>query len=220
MALRYQGTIWGSTNTDISTDVVVGDFSSSTAKTGLPVNASRTKVLDVCADDGGDVLAVGSAVRAVRQRLLLTATHTGNVSAFGGQRQVKITGDVSGVTGNIAGGWDLLEGSAAASVGVAAAATYSMVDFPAGSVIAASGILAGHQIGAYSLGGTHTGKAACINMPNPANGTWDYGMIFGDTTGATAANTHTIDSHALAFIIKVRVGDVDGFIPVLAAVPA
>jgi hypothetical protein len=220
MALRFQGTVWGSTNTELGADVIIGDFSSSTAKVGRVLNSSRTKILDVCADDAGELLAVGSAVRTVRQRFLLTAAHTGNVSAFGGQRQVKITSDVSGVTGNIAGGWDLCEGSATATVGAAVAATYSMVDFPAGAVIASAGVLAGHQIGAYSLSCTHTGKAACAHYPNPVSGTWDYGFIWGSATGATAANTHSIDGHALMGIVNVRIGTVDGFIPVLAAVPS
>jgi hypothetical protein len=44
---------------------------------------------------------------------------------------------------------------------------------------------------------------------------------FAAATGDTAvANTHSIDSHALAFIIKSKHNGVDGYIPAFAVVPA
>jgi hypothetical protein len=214
--VRFQGTTWGSTNTDVGADVIIGDWSSSTAGIGLPLNTGRTKILDVCCDDAGGALSA-TAYRAVRARTLITAAKSGDFSCYGLQGHLKNTAaDTS--TGNKAGLWGYYEAGTAATIAANSAGVYAMIDAPTGSTI--GGTVGAIQLSSNDLGGTHTGKAACIHSPNPVAGTWDYAWIFGDTTGATTANTHSIDSHALNFLIKVRIGATAGYIPVFADIPA
>ncbi len=50
---------------------------------------------------------------------------------------------------------------------------------------------------------------------------FEYLLNFAGATGDTAvANTHSIDSHALAFIAKCKHNGVDGYLPFFAAVPS
>jgi hypothetical protein len=216
MSLKVNDTVIEQTNNDAGYVMSIGEFSSTAVVARNALKTTRTKLLDVCADDAGTALSA-TAYRAARGRFLVTAAKSGDYSAFGVQGHYKNTAaDTS--TGNKAGVWGYYEAGAAATIAANSAGVYAMLDAPTGATI--GGTVGALQCCSNDLGGTHTGKAACIHCPNPVAGTWDYALVFGDTTGATTANTHSIDSHALAFVIKVRVGTVDGFVPVFAAAPA
>jgi hypothetical protein len=216
MSLRHEGNYWSATDNEAGADVIVGTWSSATAGIGKAVTSSRTKIVDICADDNGSALSA-TAYRATRSRMLVTAAKSGDYSGFGLQGHYKNTAaDTS--TGNKAGLWGYYEAGSAATVAANSAGVYAMIDVPSGGTI--GGTIGGLQVCSNDLGGTHTGKAACIHMPNPVSGTWDFAMIFGDATGATVANTHSIDGHALNFLINVRVGNTVGYVPILAAVPS
>jgi hypothetical protein len=216
MSLRHEGNYWSATDNEAGADLIIGTWSSATAGFGKAVTANRTKILDVCADDNGSVLSA-TAYRATRSRMLITAAKSGDYSGFGLQGHYKNTAaDTS--TGNKAGLWGYYEAGSAATVAANSAGVYAMIDVPSGGTI--GGNVGALQCCSNDLGGTHTGKAACIHCPNPVSGTWDYALIFGSATGATAANTHSIDSHALAFVIKIMVGSTDAYIPAFAAVPS
>ena len=216
MSLKVNDTVIEQTNNEAGYCMSIGEFSSTAVVARNMLKSTRTKLLDVCADDGGAALSA-TAYRAMRGRLLITAAQSGDCSQFGVQGHLKNTAaDTS--SGNKAGVWGYYEAGAAATIAANSAGVYAMLDAPTGATI--GGTVGALQCCSNDLGGTHTGKAACIHCPNPVAGTWDYALVFGDTTGATTANTHSIDSHALAFVIKVRVGAVDGFVPVFAAAPA
>lgn len=184
----------------------IGIFSSATASGssatyGKTLSSSITKAFDVCADDGGTALTAG-AYRAVRNRLLLTAAvSAGDISAYGHQGQLKITADESAATGILGGEWGYVELASGGNVNVAGGIV-AHVDCPSGATI--TGVLAGLIIKTNDLGGTHTGKASMVYMPNEGAGSWDYCLDFATGVAVAAANTHTIDSHALAFIVKCR----------------
>jgi hypothetical protein len=220
MSLRFEGNFWSTSDNSVGYDVSIGTFSSATAGIGKTVSSTKTKALDVCVDNNGETLPSGTPVRAIRARALVTATQTGEAVAYGSQSQCKVTGDVSAATGFFAGCWSYLETVSGATLGDKSAGLCAMLDLPSGATIAASAYVAGLMISSYDLGGTHTGKASAIYVTTPRAGTWDYGMVFGATSGCTVANTHSIDSHALNQLIKVNIGGTDGFIPVFAAAPA
>jgi hypothetical protein len=218
--LQYGGTVWlPSDSTSIGCDVSIGSWNSSTAGYGkrLYYNSStdsKTKVLDVLADDAGAVLPVGQAFRASRARMLLTAVHTGDVSIFGNQRHIKVTSNISGVTGHVAGGWDYLECSSTATVGGAASGGYSMIDLPTSAVIAASSVISAHKFCSNTLGGTHTGKAAVLKFATPVAGAFDFGLCVGTNAGY-AASTASIGTSVGRIAVCDEAGTALGYIPVV-----
>lgn len=62
---------------------------------------------------------------------------------------------------------------------------------------------------------------AVLKISHTSTNGWNYLFHFAGATGDTAvANTHSIDSHALAFIAKAKLNDTDGYLPFFAAVPS
>jgi hypothetical protein len=180
--VRVNGTSWDGAD-DGTSDVIIGKWESTyVTGSGNVLRSSNTKAMDVCADDGGVVIATGTSARTVRQRLLLSAAHTGDLSLFAGQRHVKVTSDISGVTAHIAGGWDYLECSATATIG-SVAASYHMLDLPTSAVIAASKVASCIKTGSNTLGGTHTGVAAVFHAEAPITGAFDAFLAVGSNTG-------------------------------------
>lgn len=218
MALKLKGNFWEATDNAVGYDLTIGVWASAAAGSGIALSSAKTKAVDVCCDDGGAALSA-TAYRAIRSRMLLTAAQSGDCSPYGIQGHLKNTA-ADTTTGNKAGVWGYYEAASGATVATNSAGVNAMIDVPSGATIAASAVVAAIQCTSNDLGGTHTGKAACIHAPNPVAGTWDYLAVLGSATGASAANTHSIDSHALNFILKVRVGTTDGYIPVFADVPA
>lgn len=216
MALKFQGNCMVPTDNEVGYDVTVGVFSSSTAGYGKKLSSVKTKSLDVCCDDGGAALSATS-YRAIRGRMLLTAAQSGDVSIYGVQGHLKNkAADTS--TGNKGGLWGYYEAISGATVAANSCGIYGMIDVPSGATI--GGTIGAVMACSNDLGGTHTGKVAAFHIPNPVAGTFDFANIYGDTTGCTVANTHSIDGHALAFLEYVRVGNTTCYRPLFAAVPS
>jgi len=210
--LRFQGTTWGSGNTDPGYDVEIGTWSSATAGVGRPINSSRTKILDVCCDDNGAALSATS-YRAIRGRTLLTAAQSGDLSVFGVQGHLKNTAaDTS--TGNKGGVWGYYEAGSASHIATHSCGVYGMIDIPSGAHLATGCVASAFLASSNDLGGTTDGVTACVHCPNPVAGTWDFFAVFGDTSGATAAGgagTCTVTGGWVK--IAVRVGATTYYIP-------
>lgn len=208
--------------------LAIGTFSSATAGSGIVLSAAVTAAARIYADDGGAKLAAGEKRVAITRFLYATADTDATdqtMSAHVGQVKVAanltIGGNLAGLCGylEVAAGSTLIGGRAAqASV---ASAVWGRVDIPATGVIGTDAFVSAFAAGG-NLGGTHTGKATVMHVPNPSAGGWDFFAVFGSAPGdMIAANTHTIDSHALSYVIKISdpAGN-PGYIPVLAAVPS
>jgi hypothetical protein len=222
MALKAEGNYWKPydntvQSVDNSADVIIGDKSSTAygGEWGHTLTATKPQNLLVCGDDGNAALSA-IAYRNLWARMLLLSAQSGDVSIFGIQGQLKNTG-VDTSTANKAGVWAYYEAVSGATVATNSAALMASIDVPSGATIGA-GTVSAIQTGG-DLGGTHTGKAAVLNIVNPSAGTWDYCISFGSATGAVAANTANLGSNTLTNVLKVRVGNTDGYIPILAAAP-
>jgi len=217
--MTYGGTVWmPSDNT--SADIIIGAFSSETAGYGkrLYYNSStdnKTKVVDICTDDAGVVLTPGNSFKAIRHRFLLTVAHTGDVSLFGVENHVKVTSNISGVTGHVAGSWNYLECTSTATVGGAACGGYSMIDLPTSAVIAASSVISAHKFCSNTLAGTHTGKAAVLKFQTPAAGAFDFGLCVGTNVGY-AASTASIGTSIGRIAVCDEAGTALGYLPVVS----
>ena len=179
------------------TQAFIGNFSSTTAGAGVPLVATtRTAAFRVYADDGGAAIGAGSYRAALARMLITTALGATDTSIAGFQGQIKISADVDAATGGgIVGVWAYCECDTDASVALAAGLR-ATADLPSGAVIASGGVLAGIMIDSITLGGTHTGKAACIYVPNPLAGTWDYFIKFGAAPGCIAADNSATPANA------------------------
>lgn len=188
----------------------VGTFASAASGSGIALG-TLTKALDVCSDDGAAALTAGSYQSARIRMLVTNAITTGDISINGGLGHTKVVANVAS-SGWVSGMRGYVECSSASIS--SAAGVRGMIDVPAGSTIADGAIAAAFQADSNDLGGTHTGKAAAIHIPNPVAGTWDYALVLGTTTGvhdATAGTYSTADGY-----IKIRVGASDMRIPYFA----
>lgn len=188
------------------TQAFVGNFSSATAGAGIPLVATtRTAAFRVYADDGGAAIGAGSFRAAIARMLITTALGATDTSIAGFQGQVKISADVDAATGGgIVGVWAYCECDTDASVALAAGLR-ATADLPVGAVIADGGRLAGIMIDSITLGGTHTGSAVCIYVPNPLAGTWDFFLDFGSAPGCIVEDTSNLPT-AATHKIKCRFG--------------
>lgn len=194
----------------------IGTFSSSTAGYGVQLKADRTRGMGVYGDDGGAAVSTGT-LSAGLFRTLITAAVTTSTWA-GIQGQVKM---VNTATPDWAAGvWGYAESSGTSKTVKNLFGVRATVDAPSGITIASGGRVAGLVIDSIDLGGTHTGKAACMYLPAPGTGSWDYFIDTAAQTNICSANTHSVDGHALAFVMKCRMGSTDGYLPFFASVPA
>ena len=115
------------------------------------------------------------------------------MSIGGNLGQVKITSDLSGVTGHVYGLWGYCECTATASLAALTAGVLAMIDVPTSAVIA-SGYVAALRTGSQTLAGTHTGKAVCCAFEQPLAGAFDAWAKFGTSSGisSNAGGTLTI----------------------------
>ena len=198
MAVHFKGTAWDSTNNEIGTDVQIGGFSSLSAGVGQPINASRTKTLDVCSDDAGVALAAGD-YRSARNRMLLTASITANVSVSGTLGQLKVANGASIAGANKAGITGYLEVSdrstIAATGDAIACGVRGRLDVTSGCTIAVNSYVASFAAGYDDLSGTHTGKAVVLDVRTPQAGTFDALMHLESDTGATGTTYGAIDAN-------------------------
>jgi hypothetical protein len=125
--------------------------------------------------------------------------------------QIKVGAvDISANTSYVAGVRGYVEIAAGGTV-YNATAIRACAELPATAVIATSGILSGVMIDAVTLGGTHTGKASMVHIPNPGAGTWDYFLDFGSAPGAIVADASNIPATA-TYKIKCRIGSTDFYL--------
>ena len=176
---------------------------------GLRLSSARTGILKVHADDGGIIMSSGTN-RAIQGRTLLTAVHTAGTFC-GVQGQIKaVLSSSTGAPDWAVGVWGYAEADGITTVknlfGVRAT-----VDIPSGAVIASGGRVAGLCIDSIYMGGTHTGKAAMIYIPNSNDGEWDYFLDFGSAPGAIVADTSNIPA-AATYKIKCRIGSTDFYL--------
>lgn len=200
--------------------------SANTDGSGIPLSATYTSAMRVHADTGSVALEASNTRAAIFRYLIGTApTASGNTSTYGAQCQLKIVAN-SNVTGNQGGVCGYLETSGSitltGSINAPKAGVISYVDIPSGVTIAAGTFVAAFGVNACDLGGTHTGATTVFQIANPSAGGWDYFAAFSTNLGnMIASNTHSIDSHALSYILKVYdpAGNA-GYIPIFAAVPS
>ena len=160
----------------------VGKFSSTAAGYGFTLTKTRSFAFRSCADDGGVVFTTGASVKAKEARLLLTAVHTGNISAHGGENHLKVTSDCSGVTGFLGGSWDYLEMGTSAKVAYAGGSR-SMLDIPSGAAV--TGAVGSFLAAAGDISGTHSASVpvAVVAATNPTAGSYDAFAYLGSATG-------------------------------------
>jgi len=193
---------------------LIGDFSSATAGSGIPLSATYTAAARIYADDGGAKLGAGEKRAFISRFLYATADTDGTDQTMSGiVGQVKIANDLT-IGGNLSGVCGYLEvvtaktltGGASDAI---ASAVWGRVDLPSGAVIGSGGLISAFGVSA-DLGGTHTGKASVLSVPNPSAGTWDYFAVFGSATGCTDTPAGTFSTVAY---LKVSIGGITYYIP-------
>lgn len=215
MSNEYISTVKGLALGPSSTgEIKIGLFSSA-GDNQFALSASLTKAFDVCADDGGTALTAAS-VRSTRSRMLIRTAVSGSpdLSVFGLQGQLKVGAVAFTTTGHVAGLWGYFESISGASLTGDFAGVYAMADLPTGATLASGAVLAGLTISSNDLGGTSTGDMACIYMPNPVAGTWDYMLQTGDTPGFTSASDVAVTANLR---IAVKIGGTVHYIPLMAS---
>lgn len=175
MALKFKGNCFEPTDNSVGNDVSFGTFSSTAAVSGNKISSSKTKMIDICADDGGANFGT-TDLRAVRARLLLTAAQSGAASYAAIMGQVKNTA-ADTTTGNRAGVKGYYEAAGSATVAANSCGVLGMIDVPSGSTIAA-GTVGAFTVASVDLGGTHTGKAVGVNFTEALTGAFDAAFAF------------------------------------------
>jgi hypothetical protein len=174
--------------------ILIGDFASAAAGSGVVLNATYTAAARIYADDGGAKLAAGEKRASISRFLYATAdTDATDQTMSGHVGQVKVGNDLT-INGNLAGLCGYLEVAAAKTLiggryaqASVAAGVWGRVDVPATGVIGTAAYVSAFAASG-NLGGTHTGKASVLHVPNPGAGVWDFFASFGATTGCTVAN--------------------------------
>jgi hypothetical protein len=180
------GPIDGVSEVELLGDKVrIGTFASATTG-GAIVSATNTSALAVYADDGGVALAGSTTIRAAHFRNLVTTATAAASSIFGSQSQLKAIAGMTG-SGYKAASWGYLETSGTQTTGSGYAGVRATIDIPSGVTIGSGCIVSGLMVDSIDLGGTHTGKAVAINVPNPLAGTWDALFNVGSSSGCYGA---------------------------------
>jgi hypothetical protein len=172
----------------------VGAFSSATAGSGIALSAATTAATRVYADDGGAKLAAGEKRVTITRFLYATEDTDGTDQTMSANvGQIKVANNLT-IGGNLAGVCGYLEVAAAKTLiggtfatGAVATAVWGRVDLPSTAVAGTAAYISAFAASA-NLGGTHTGKASVLHIPNPAAGVWDALISLGSTTGCTVAN--------------------------------
>ena len=170
MALKIKNNSIEPVDNAVGYDASFGTFSSAAAVAGNKIDSSKTKKVDICADDGGANFGT-TDVRTMRVRTLLTAAQSGSASIAGLMGQLKNTA-ADTTTGHKCGVKGYYEAVSGATVATTSAGVMAMLDVPSGATIASGGA-SGLNITSVDLGGTHTGKATAIGVENAGAGSWD-----------------------------------------------
>lgn len=204
--------------------MLLGDFASATAGSGIPLSATNTAAARIYTDDGGAKLGAGEK-RALISRFLYATEDTDNTdqTMSGIVGQLKFVNNIT-ASGNMAGVCGYLECSGTKTLTIAstavATALWARVDVPSGFTIGSGTVVSGIGVTA-DLGGTHTGRASVVNVVNPSGGAWDAFAEFGNATGCTVT-TYTgnsgFDSNSKGTFtqagqIKIVVGGSTYYIP-------
>jgi hypothetical protein len=208
----FNGLAFGPTSTGA---FEIGDFATSNRDVKFALDsATRPAALDICCDDGGVALTAGEVVRPLRARMLLrTAIASGAHSVFGAQSQLKIAAVSIANTSRGAGGlYAYLEIVAGATLTGDWTAVKAQADLEA-TATQSSGTISGVQIDSLDLSGTSSGYLACIHIPTPQTGTWDYLFHLGTTTGVTSTSDVACTANMR---IAVLIGDSVHYIPLIA----
>jgi hypothetical protein len=212
MALKIRSNYIEPTDNAVGNNLSIGTFVSSAVSTDPmnKINSSKTKCVDICADDGGANLGT-TDVRATRSRMLLTTAQSGAASIAGFMGQLKNTA-ADTTTGNKCGVKGYYEASATATVATGSAGVMGMLDVPSGGVIAA-GYASGVKASSVDLGGTHTGKAVGFAVDTPVAGTWDAALWL-TTAGGSAQSGSGAANGTIIGKVKVYIDGVLGYINV------
>lgn len=198
-----------------------------TVGSGLQLKATTEtshRAAAVYADDGGAQIITGNSVAAFEGRTLIGFSQgAADLSFTGVQGHVKLAaGITAGSSGCRCGVWGYFETVGTGVVGNLCCGVMAMIDVDSTSSI--TGVASALYIKSNDLSGTHTGKVAAIRVDAPGAGVWDYLMSIAVASGLAVANTKLLTAGAgnctLNYILPIRCGSADGWIPVLAAVPA
>lgn len=166
----------------------VGAFHSTDQGSGVAMSSSNTAAARVYGDDAGVALTDGN-LRVSLSRCLLTAAVTaGTFTLRGGMGHIKSVASIV-TSGHIAGLEGYYENAATGVVGGRYTGVRGVADLPSGAVISANKVLSAFMGYSVDLGGTHTGKAAVLDVPAPGAGTWDALVNVDASTGCTTAGT-------------------------------
>lgn len=165
-----------------------GAVSSSADGSGVPLSASVTAALSVCADTGSAALAA-SNTRAARFRYLIgTTPGTGDISMYGAESLLKVIAS-SNTTGNWGGILGHLESQGTltitGSVNTVRAGVASFLDLASGATVAGSTIVSAFGVNPANFGTTMTGRATIIHVTNPMASTWNSFLELSSATGCT-----------------------------------
>jgi hypothetical protein len=193
-------------------------FSSTAAGFGVPLSSANTAANKIYSDDGGTALTSGNLRGLLSRVLIPTAVTAGTFSLRAVVGQVKITASIV-TTGHIAGIEGYIETVSGGHID-RATAVRGMVDLPSSAVIHTSGVLSAFMAYSLDLGGTHTGKAAVIDVPTPGAGTWDALLWIDASTGCTATGTTKTTPGGVDVWAKAYIGTTLYYVPCYASTTA
>jgi hypothetical protein len=193
----------------------IGEFKTSNHNTSFALDkTTRPFALDICADDGGTALTAaagtGDNCAPIRARMLVrTDVASQALCVFGVHAQLKIASSVSSTGKGSAGLMAYLEVASAGTIVGDFAAIRAIADVDGTQT---SGVVSAIMLDSVSLGGTTSGTTACIYIPNPDSGTWDYFLQTGSAPGFYGSTiTKTVVSNGT---LKVCIGGSVHYIPV------
>lgn len=192
--------------------MVNGAFSSTAAGLGIMLNSTMTAGNTIYADDGGVALTAGNYRAGLSRMLVSTAITSGDISITGHQGHLKVAASIAS-SGYISGLYGYIEVIAGKSV-TSGGAVRGMFDLPSTAEIASGHFVGAFQAYSNDLGGTHTGKAVVVAVPNPAAGAWDAFASLGSTSMTFDTTSISSDMTPTGYKgIPVYINGVLGYIP-------
>ena len=213
MAVKLLGNAIFPTDNAVGYNLTIGTFTSSAVNSD-PLNklsSSKTKSVDICADDAGANFGT-TDLRTVRARLLLTAAQSGASSYGALLGQVKNTKACTS-TGNKFGVKGYYEATSTATVSNLSCGVLGMIDVPTSGIIAASAVVSAFNAASVDLSGTHTGVAVGLQVSTPVAGAWDAALSV-TVAGGSAVSGSTAADGTIIGKVKVYIDGVLGFINV------
>jgi hypothetical protein len=192
----------------------VGAFGSTTSKMGNTISSARTSRKNFYGDDGAAALTAG-AYRTLLGRLLVNnAIASGDTSIFGAEGHLKVNADIttSAHQGGLIGKTEVVAGKTLTSM---VTGVMGSVELPSTAVIASGYVLSAFRAWAQDLGGTHTGKAAIFDIPNPVSGTWDFFFHMGSAPGGMEAKATALSELTSSHRLICRINTTTVYIPIM-----